>query len=255
MRLKDKIAIVTGGSQGIGEAISYAYAKEGATVIIVNKNNPTSGKNIAAKIIDMGGRAEAIICDVANEESTQHLIETIIKKYGRIDILVNNAGVVVFKNFEEQTLDDWNHVMDINLKGPFLLCRAAIPYMKKQKYGKIIFVSSAAATMGYSGVAPYSASKGGLLAMARTMVAELAQYNINVNSISPATTATPINQEVRDNPDFIESLTRNTPTGIPYMQPEDIAGAAVFLASEESKTIHGLDLKIDSGQTVAIKFF
>lgn len=247
MKLKNKIAIVTGGSQGIGEAICYAYAKEGATVIVTNKNNPEAGINVANKIKQEGGQAEAIVCDVADVNSVKKLIEHIVKKYNHIDILVNNAGVVIFKKFEEQTLDDWNFVIDTNLKGSFLMSQAVIPFMKKQKSGKIIFVSSVAGSIGFATVAPYSASKGGMLAMAKTMVAEFAPYNININSISPGNTETPINQQLRDNLAFVEMLAERTPSGKAYMKPEEIAGAAVFLASDDARAIHGLDLVVDEG--------
>ena len=247
MKLKNKIAIVTGGSQGIGEEICYAYAKEGATVIVTNKNNPESGIKVATKIKQEGGQAEAIVCDIADINSVRNLIEKVVSNYGQIDILVNNAGVVVFKKLEDQTLEDWNFVIDTNLKGSFLMSQAVVPFMKKQKSGKIIFVSSVAGSIGFATVAPYSASKGGMLAMAKTMVAELAQYNINVNSISPGNTETPINQTLRNNPEFVEMLAQRTPSGRAYMKPHEIAGAAVFLASDEAKAVHGLDLVIDEG--------
>lgn len=247
MRLNNRIAIITGGSQGIGEAICYAYAKEGAVVIITNKNNPEVGIRVATNINDNGGKAEAISCDVADINSVRCLIDNVTNKYGRIDILVNNAGVVVFKKIEDQTLDDWNYVIDTNLKGAFLMSQAVVPIMKKQNSGKIIFVSSVAGSIGFATVAPYSASKGGMLAMAKTMVAELAQHNINVNSISPGNTETPINQQLRDNSEFVEMLAQKTPSGNAYMKPQEIVGAAVFLASDEAKAVHGLDLIVDNG--------
>ena len=254
MRLKNKIAIVTGGSQGIGEAICYAYAKEGANVIVVNKNHPKIGEDVANKIKMQGGFAHAIECDVADETSVSHLIEKVINTHGRIDILVNNASVVVFKNLEEQTLEDWNFVIDTNLKGSFLMSKAVIPHMKKQKYGKIIFTTSIANTMGFPTIGPYSATKAGMLAMAKTMVAELARYNINVNCISPGSTDTPQNQLFLTDPKFIEMLARRAATG-EAMQPCDLAGAAVFLASDESSAVHGLDLIVDNAQTAAVDFY
>lgn len=247
MKLKNKIAIVTGGSQGIGEAICYAYAKEGAIVIIANKNHPEAGIQVANKIQTDGGKAEAMVCDVSDPSSIKKLIEHVSNKYNQIDILVNNAGVVVFKKFEDQTLDDWNFVIDTNLKSAFLMSQSVVPLMKKQNGGKIIFVSSVAGSIGFPTVAPYSASKGGMLAMAKTMVSELAQYNINVNSISPGNTETPINQQLRSDSAFVEMLAQRTPSGRAYMKPQEIAGAAVFLASEDAKAIHGLDLIVDDG--------
>ena len=248
MRLKDKIAIVTGGAQGIGEAICCAYANEGAKVIIVDKCDPKVVAKVINTIKQSGGHAEAITCNVADINSIRNLIEIISVKYGRIDILVNNAGVVVFKNFEDQTEEDWDFVVNTNLKGAFFMSQAVVPFMKQQHDGKIIFIASIAGSKGFATIAPYSASKGGLLAMAKTMVAELAPHGINVNSISPGNTATPINQSLRNNPEFVRNLVQTTPSGRAYMAPHDLAGAAIFLASDEAKAVHGLDLIVDDGR-------
>jgi len=247
MRLKDKIAIVTGGSQGIGEAICYAYAKEGATVVVVNKNNPMAGQQVANKIKSEGGFAEAIVCDVADEKSVNSLVQSILAKYKKIDILVNNAAVLIIKEFENHSLEDWDQIIDVNLKGPFLLSKAVLPAMKSQRYGKIINMSSVAASIGFGKVAAYSASKAGLLALTKTMVSEYAKFNINVNSISPGNTETPMNQKFRNDSDFVALLAQTTPTGRAYMKTSDIAGAAVFLASDEANAIFGLDLLVDDG--------
>lgn len=249
MKLQNKIAIVTGGSKGIGRAICESFAKEGAVVIVVNKTSPDLGKEVANEINKAGGRAESMICDISKASQVKSLVADIISKYGRIDILINNAGVVIFdKKFEEHSLDDWNHVMDINLKGPFLLSQAVTPFMKGQKYGKIIFVSSIAALVGVSsGIAPYSAAKGGVLAMAKTMVAELAPYQINVNCILPGAVKTTINQHLHNDHNALQFLSDRTPSKDTFMNPTDIAGAAVYLASEDSKAVHGLDLIIDNG--------
>jgi NAD(P)-dependent dehydrogenase (short-subunit alcohol dehydrogenase family) len=246
MKLKNKIAIVTGGSRGIGAAICRAYAKEGATVIIVNKNNPENGIEIANQIKEKGGLAHAIACDITNLDAVKDLVQKVIEQYHRIDILVNNAGTLIFKNFEEHTMDEWDFVMNSNLKSAFIISQAVVPHMKKQRHGKIIFISSLAAIRGVGGAAAYSASKGGILAMAKSMVAEFASFGINVNLITPGFTATPMNQELRDNPNFMQQI-KPTPSGEHVMQPDDLAGAAVFLASEDSKTIHGLDLIVDGG--------
>jgi NAD(P)-dependent dehydrogenase (short-subunit alcohol dehydrogenase family) len=246
MKLKNKVAIITGGSRGIGAAICHAYAKEGAIVIIVNKNHPEKGIEIANQIKNEGGIAQAIACDITSKDAVENLVHQVIKQYNSIDILVNNAGTLVFKNFEDHTLDEWNFVMDTNLKSAFLLSQAVVPYMKKQHKGKIIFISSLAAMRGVSGAVAYSASKGGILAMAKSMVAELASFGINVNLITPGFTATPMNQELRDDRNFMQQI-KPTPSGDHVMQPVDLTGAAVFLASEDSKAVHGLDLIVDGG--------
>ncbi len=246
MKLKNKIAIVTGGSGGIGAAISYAYAKEGATVIIVNKNNPENGIRVANKIRQDGGISQAICCDINNYDSIQNLIQQVIEQHNHIDILVNNAGTLIFKKFEEQTVEEWDVTMNTNLKSAFLLSQTVVPYMKKQNYGKIIFISSLAAIRGVSGAVAYSASKGGILAMAKSMVAELAHFGININLITPGFTATPMNQGLHNDQYFMQQI-KPTPSGEHVMKPDDITGAAVYLASEDSKNVHGLDLIVDGG--------
>lgn len=250
MRLKDKIAIITGGSSGIGEAICHAYAKEGATVIVVNKNNPQEGVKVADAIKRSGGKAEAVVCDVANPEQVMHLIQQVMARHGRIDIVVNNAGVLVIKSLEEHTLADWDLLMDVNLKGPFLLSRAVAPIMKQQKYGKMIFVSSVAAVIGHAGIVGYCATKGGILAMAKSLVAELAPFGINVNLLSPGYTATAINQQTWSDPEAVKAIAAKTPSGVAFMKPQDMSGAAVYLASDDSRMVHGLDLLVDNGLSV-----
>jgi 3-oxoacyl-[acyl-carrier protein] reductase len=139
MKLKNKIAIITGGSRGTVTAICRAYAKEGATIVIVNKNNPKNAIEVAKQIRQDGELAQAIACDISNPDAVKDLVQQVIKQYHHIDILANNAGVLIFKNFEDETLDDWNFTIDTNLKGAFLLSQAFVPHMKKQHYGKIIF--------------------------------------------------------------------------------------------------------------------
>lgn len=246
MKLKGKIAIVTGGSSGIGAAISHALAKEGATVIIVNKHNPDAGGEVAKQIIQNGGVAKSILCDVSDNHEVTVLTQQVIKDYKRIDILVHCAATLIFKNLEETTLDEWDFVLNTNLKSAFILSKAITPHMKRQKYGKIIFISSIAAIRGVASTSAYSASKGGVLAMTRSMVAEFAHYGINVNIITPGATATPMNQELCKNSHFMKQI-KPTPSGIIMMQAEDIASSAVYLASEDAKNIHGLDLIVDSG--------
>jgi 3-oxoacyl-[acyl-carrier protein] reductase len=246
MRLKNKVAIVTGGSSGIGRAICHAYAREGAVVIIVNKNKPKNGILVANEIKSSGGLAESIQCDISNPIEVDALVQKVIKNHGHIDILVNNAGALVFKNIEDSSLDEWDTVINVNLRSAFLLLHAIVPHMKKRRYGKIIFVSSLAAIRGLSGASAYAASKGGILALAKSMVAELAGSNINVNLITPGFTATGMNQELRSNPDFMEQI-KPPPSGHRLMQPEELTGAAVYLASEDSRCVHGVDLIVDGG--------
>jgi NAD(P)-dependent dehydrogenase (short-subunit alcohol dehydrogenase family) len=247
MRLKDKIAIVTGGSQGIGAAIAKAYAREGAKVTIVNKNNLKNAQAIVEDIVARGGQAQAIPCDVTQEDDCSQLVEAVVKKHGRIDILVNNLGLGVFKLFEEHSLADWDFTFNTNIRSAFMLSRLVVPYMKQQRYEKIIFVSSIAANIGFKALSAYSASKGAMQALVKTLVSEVAEFNINVNLLSPGSTDTPGNATFVNDPEISEKIKQNTPTKTGFMQADDLAGPAIFLASDEAKAVHGLDLIVDNG--------
>jgi len=247
MKLKNKIAIVTGGSQGIGEAICYAYAKVGATVIVVNSSNFDAAQQVVANIKKNSGKAESILCDVSIPAQVENLISEVLSKYGQIDILVNNAGVMINKFCEEYSVDDWDKTMNINLKGSFLMAQQVLPGMKKRKSGKIIFITSIGSTHGFPMSSAYCASKGGMLMLAKSLAAEVAPFGINVNSLSPGNTKTYMNKHLRENPEFVQMLADRTPTGRPYLSVGDIAGAAVFLASDEAKAIYGADLIVDDG--------
>ena len=247
MKLKDKVAIVTGGSQGIGEAICHAYAREGAKVAVVNSRRPELAQAVAKKIVEGGGTARALRCDVSKRAECQALVQGVADAFGTVDILLSNAGIMINKVIEEYTEAEWDSIIDVNLKGSFLLAQAVVPIMKAKRYGKIIFVASIAGTHAFPNAVPYCASKGGVIMIAKALSAEVAKHGINVNSISPGNTATPLNKHLQDNPDFVKLLASYTPTGRAYISTEEMAGAAVFLASEEARAIHGIDLIVDDG--------
>ncbi|MSP53947.1 MAG: SDR family oxidoreductase [Gammaproteobacteria bacterium] len=208
------------------------------------------GKKVANKIIHDGGKAQAIACDVTQDIECKNLVERVIVKYGRIDILVNNVGLAIFKPFDEHTLEDWDFTFNTNIKSAFILTRAVVPHMKHQHYGKIIFVSSTAANIGFATLSAYSATKGAMQALVRVMVSELAQYNININLLSPGSTDTPGNSVFVNDPVISERIKNNTPTKTGFMVAKDLAGPAIFLASDEAKAVHGLDLIVDNGVSV-----
>jgi len=247
MKLKNKVAIVTGGSQGIGEAICRRFAEEGAKVALVNARNPKRGQAVAKEIAKRGGTARAYRCDVSKRAQVEALIKKVVKDFGTVDILVNNAGIMINKEIEKYSEKEWDAIISVNLKGTFLMSQAVVPLMKKKKAGKIINVSSIAGTHAFPNAVPYCASKGGVHMITRSLSAEIAKFGINVNSISPGNTATPLNQHLQDNPQFVKLMASYTPTGRAYISTAEMAGAAVFLASEDARAVHGHDLIVDDG--------
>lgn len=247
MKLKNKVAIVTGGSQGIGKAIALRFAREGAKVAVVNAHHPRLGQAVARKIVASGGKAGAYVCDVSRRDQVQALVKKVVKDFGRVDILLNGAGVMINKPIEDYTEADWDKMLGINLKGTFLMCQAVVPLMKKQKRGKIVNIASIAATHAFPNALPYCASKGGVYMITRALAAEIAKCGINVNSISPGNTATPLNEHLQRNPKFVKLMASYTPTGRAYITTQEMAGAAVFLASDDASAVHGHDLVVDDG--------
>ena len=247
MRLKDKVAIVTGGSQGIGEAVSRAYAREGAKVAVVNYRNPELGEKVAGEIAEAGGTAVAIRCDVSKKSEVEALVRQVTDEYGTVDILLSNAGIMINKQIEDYTEEEWDLTIDTNLKGGFLTAQAVVPIMKEKKYGKIVFTASTLGSVAFPNSVPYCASKGGVILIMKALAAEVSKHGINVNSISPGSTATSLNQHLQDNPEFVKMLEQMTPTGRAYISTEEMTGAAVFLASDEARAVHGLDLLVDDG--------
>ncbi|MBW1774323.1 MAG: SDR family oxidoreductase [Deltaproteobacteria bacterium] len=246
MKLKDKVAIVTGGSQGIGEAISLAYGREGAKVVVVNRTL-AKGQAVAKQIMDNGGTAKALQCDVSIRNECQAVVQDVLKEFGTVDIIYQAAGIMINKEIEEYSEYDWDAMINTNLKGSFLMSQAVVPIMKEKRYGKIIFTASIAASTAFPNATPYCASKGGVLMLMKALSAEIAQFGINVNCVSPGNTATPLNEHLQADPEFVKLMASRTPTGRAYITTEEMAGAAVFLASEDSTAVHGLDLIVDDG--------
>lgn len=247
MKLKNKIAIVTGAGQGIGKGIALALAKEGAKVVV---SDISEGVNDVVKEIEaLGSQALAIKADVSNNQQTEEMAKETIKKFGRIDILVNNAGIFPFKGFLDMKEEDWDRVLNINLKGVFNCTKAVTPTMAKQKYGKIINISSIAGTrVGYVGLTHYCASKAGIAGLTKALALELAPFKINVNAIAPGAIDTPgitsaMDEQTRK--DFTETVPLKR-----FGLPEDIANLVVFLASDESSYVTGECIVVDGGLTI-----
>lgn len=250
MRLKDKVALVTGASSGIGKAIATRFAAEGAHVVVnYRPGSPADTEAALAEVASFGPEAMAGVADVSKREDVERLMAEVIAKFGRIDIAVNNAGIEIKKPFLEVTDDEWNKVLAVNLFGSYVVSQVASRQMVKQgPGGKLIFISSVHEDIPFPGYTAYCASKGGVRMMMRNLAMELAQYKINVNNIAPGAIATPINQAVLDDPTAMKNALSEIPWGR-FGSPEDVASVAVFLASDEADYVTGSTYYIDGGLT------
>jgi 3-oxoacyl-[acyl-carrier protein] reductase len=244
--LAGKVALVTGSARGIGQAIALALARHGADVVISDVDE-TGAQATADEIGKLGRRSLAVRCDVSRREEVEALIETAIAKLGRLDILVNNAGITRDTLLIRMTEEQWNLVLDINLKGTFFGCQAAAKPMMKARAGKIINLASITGLIGNVGQANYSASKAGVIALTRTVAKELAPRNIQVNAIAPGYIETEMTRELPEKARaaFLENIPlRRGGT------PEDVAHLVCFLASAEADYITGQCITIDGGLTI-----
>ena len=249
MRLKDKVAIVTGGAKGLGRAFAVKMAAEGAQVMVVTRKDLDNLKETVRQIEDLGGRASMFQTDVSREADTVAMAVETVRVFGRIDILVNNAAVydgIKRKPFYEIDSEEWDLVMSVNVKGAFLAARAVFPYMQKQGYGKIINLASEVFFTGSYGFAHYVSSKGGIIGLTRALAVELGPYNICINCVAPGFTDTEASRGLAD---VSKYDTSKTPLGR-LETPEDLTGAALFLASSESDFISGQTLLVDGGRAM-----
>ncbi|WP_042351362.1 SDR family NAD(P)-dependent oxidoreductase [Bacillus massiliigorillae] len=246
--LSGRVAIVTGGSKGLGSGMAYALAEQGADVVITSRNQ-AEGELVAEKIRSMGRRSIALSVDVQDISSINQMVKTVTEEFGKIDILINNAGVGVTKFALEVTEEDWDRVVDTNLKGVFFCAQAVAKVMKEQKYGKIINVSSLAGMKGSNAMAPYCASKAGVINLTRALAKEWARYNINVNAIAPGYIQTALNEEELSNEAFRSKLLSAMPIKR-LGELDDLAGTVALLASEASSYITGQTIIIDGGRLI-----
>jgi NAD(P)-dependent dehydrogenase (short-subunit alcohol dehydrogenase family) len=246
MRLKDKVAIVTGAGRGIGEGIALRFAKEGAKLIINDINEADANRMVEA-IKSKGGQAVAIIGSVASRQVAQKMVDTAVKEFGTLDILVNNAGIVRDAMLHKMTDEQWDQVIEVNLKGVFLCTQCAAQVMREKGYGKIINISSDS-WRGNPGQINYAASKAGVIGMTKTTAKELGSRGINVNVISPGWIWTDM---IKSMPSaMIERMETMLPIVVPLNRkglPEDVANLALFLASDESSFITGQLIHCDGG--------
>jgi len=244
LRLKDQVAIVTGGSRGIGRAITQAFAAEGAKVAFVYRGNQAAADSLTQEIAQAGGTARAVQANVTDPESAQRCMEEALKTWGRLDILVNNAGIIHDELFVRMEPDAWQSVLSTNLGGTCNFCRAVAYALMRQRHGRIINISSVAAEYVNLGQTSYAASKGAINAFTRALAVELASRNVTVNAIAPGFIETDMSAAVRNKAgDVLKKMIPMRRLG----QPEDIARVAVFLASDESGYITGQVLTVDGG--------
>ena len=250
MRLADKVIIITGAGQGIGRAFALRFAKEGAQVVVADLQEDNA-KHVAQEVQDVGTKGVqgiGVKVDVSHPESVKAMVDQTIAHFGRVDVIINNAAIfstIKMKPFEDITLVEWNQLMAVNLTGTFLCCQAVAPYMRERQHGRIINISSSTVLMGRPWYAHYVTSKAGVIGLTRALAKELGSYNVTVNAIMPGSTETEVTRETVSKEQanaLIESQAihrRGT--------PDDLAGAAVFLASEESSFITGQTITVDGG--------
>lgn len=248
MQLRNKVALITGGSQGIGEEIARTFAAEGATCAVVASSNIRKANKVAKEI---KRKSKGYTCDVSKPAEVNKLVEKVVKDFKKIDILVNAAGVFYPTPAGETKSTDMNRMVDINLKGNWNVTNAVVPHMKSRKQGNIVNIASVAGVRALPAYAMYCATKAGIVMMTKALATEVSRDGIHVNSISPGNTASPMNEDIRTDPelkpvlDFMEML---TPSGRTYSETSDIANTALFLASPKTgKAIYGANFVIDEG--------
>ena len=260
MRLKDKVAIVTGGSRGIGRAICVKLASEGAKIVVNYSDKADCGEFIgsADKVVDeivtASGNAVAFEADVANRESVYEMIDSTVKRYGRLDIMVANAGICPFSEFMEIDEELLNRVINVNLKGSFFCAQASMKKMiKGNTQGRIIFTSSVSSVFGGELQAHYCSTKGAVNQLMKSIAIAAGKYGITANAVLPGTVITDINRnELDTNPELKHYFEKRTPLGN-LVTPEDIANATLFFASDEASCISGATLIVDGGMSINLQ--
>ena len=261
MRLDNKVALVTGGASGIGRASALVFAREGASVVVSDLNSSGS-EDTVQEIKDAGGKAIAIAGDVSDTSDAKRMVESTVEAYGRVDVVLNSAGVIsdtailgdsVPEDRFERTAALYDRVLEVNLRGTYLICWLAIQQMREDGGGSIVNISSINGVVGApiglgSGFDPYVPSKGGVVQLTRNLAIQYGRDNIRINCICPGHVKTNLIRSITDNPQITERLEERYPLGR-FAEPEEIANAALFLASDESSFVTGAPMLVDGGYT------
>ena len=246
MKLKGKVALITGAGRGIGKAIALEFAREGASIVVNYSKSKKEADETVNEINKLGPKAISVRADVSKKDEVENMFESSLKEFKRIDILVNNAGIISVAAIEKITEEDWNRLIDVNLKGVFLCSQAASKIMMRQKTGKIINISSMAALWGQPDILPYCMSKGGVAQLTKSLAVEWAKYNIQVNDIAPGLFITPLTKDIFTEPVMNKRLREKTPMGR-LGKLEELQGAAIFFASSASDFVTGETIRVDGG--------
>lgn len=256
MKLENKVALVTGSSQGIGQGIAIRLAQEGARVVINYRSHPEGAEETLQKVQDAGGACHLAQCprkgaivqaDLSSVGEAQELVRESIEQFGKLDILVNNAGVEKNEDFLDVSEVDYDRVLDVNLKGPFFATQAFVKHLKDtNRPGKVINISSVHEELPFPHFTAYCASKGGLKMMMRNLAVELAPLGVMINNVAPGAIATPINENLMNDKEKLNAVLKNIPLGR-IGKPEDVAGLVAFLASPDADYITGSTYYVDGG--------
>jgi gluconate 5-dehydrogenase len=245
--LSGKVAIVTGTSRGLGQYFARALAQAGADLVITSRELSRLTE-FRQEIESLGRRALAVQLDVLSQSDIENMVQAVVKEYGKVDILVNNAGLNIRNSSVKFSEQDWDTVLDTNLKGSFFCAQAVAKEMIKQNYGRIINIGSCTCVFGMEGIAPYTASRGGILSLTRSLAVEWGKFGITVNVLAPGWFKTAQNAVLYENKDWVNYITERIPLNRPG-QPNDLDGTVVFLASEASAYITGQIILVDGGFT------
>ncbi|MHB1420513.1 MAG: SDR family oxidoreductase [Bacillota bacterium] len=248
MSVQDRVVIVTGGGKGIGEGIATMFGTKGAKVVVADIDLDAAGQ-IAEKIRSEGGQATSLKVDVTNLNDVKAMADEVKQQFGQIDILVNNAGAVKDNLIAKMPEEDWDFVINLCLKGPWLCSKAVLPIMKEQRYGRVVNISSRA-WLGNVGQSNYSSAKAGLVGQTRALALEFAKYGVTVNCVAPGLIDTPLIRSLR--PDVQERLIKAQPTPIIGL-PFDVAYAVLFFCNEEARYITGQILHVDGGKSLGAR--